>query len=371
LGPDCLNHIFTILIYNCSTTASAMISFVFLFLATFTATLSFSSLESKMMKMKSSYRLGKVPSIRAASPGDINPQEASGQPISPNQLREEWRVVEGDSDFRPHKEKFPNIKFSLLETDWQKYGLNQVLLPKGGQENAKGVIHFIGGLVFGEAPVFSYSEVLEYLADKTGFIIIASKLGFFPDYYEKDDGSISLKVSKPKNHRNVGIDIMKSFNACYRDIDNGRNLPVYRLSHSMGSKIAIIIDLLFNNAVKSKRSIFLAANNFDSIPTGVLPLDKTLADKIIEIPNSTFHPERIDFYKTLIEHYSVEENFFVKYKMDFIDCSEHIRDNGIALTRKKLECYITEHDGHPLGHLSPNNGFVNDNVKNEILQKFS
>ena len=257
------------------------------------------------------------------------------------------------------KESAPGKNFYLDNLDWQSYGSNRVLLPPNPQE-ANGVVHFIGGFFFGEFPQFFYGETLETLRNEKNLIVVASRLDFV-EFRHAHSRSGKPFLSRPASHEKITRRIKKSFNTCYRDMKKklGRdNLPIYRLAHSMGSKISMLLDC-DDDGVVPELSVFMAANNYDAaeslVPYHSLVKNFKLTSDIDQWVNDSvpisyvWKPNKEEFYKLARSKYKVDQNLFIRFTndgeiVDSLDCSDDI------IEKSEISADILDHKGE---HLTP------------------
>ncbi len=175
--------------------------------------------------------------------------------------------------------------------EWKQVEQNWVLTPIKPQ----GVIHFLGGAFVATAPHVSYSRLLEKLANQ-GYVIVATP---FINTFD---------------HKQIAIDVHKSFqkvrNKLFLDY-----FPVFGLGHSMGCKVHLLVNSLFE--VKRAGNIFIAYNNYNASRS--IPFFKELSGTIPEMAGMEFVPSPTDTIALIEANYQVPHNLLVRFFNDDID----------------------------------------------------
>lgn len=171
-----------------------------------------------------------------------------------------------------------------------------VFLP---HNSAIGIVHFLGGAFVATAPHISYRSVLEQIAER-GFAVIATP--FLNTF----------------NHFDIARDVLNRFETVVERLKttgvlSSGYLPIYGLGHSMGCKIHLLIDSIYE--VERIGNIFISFNNYpakQAIPFfDRLDLPSTFDVEFEPCPSST--------EKIIADRYSVRRNLLIKFDKDDID----------------------------------------------------
>ncbi|AFY37959.1 protein of unknown function DUF1350 [[Leptolyngbya] sp. PCC 7376] len=186
---------------------------------------------------------------------------------------------------------------------WQESAGSWYLIPA----QPVGVVHFLGGAFVGTAPQLTYKWLLERLAD-SGFAVITTPFvnGF--------------------DHLAIARQVLNRFENILDRLQNAQTigfLPVYGVGHSMGCKIHLLINSLFN--VQRAGNVLISYNNFpvkrsiplldqmDSIPF----LDQF--DLNNSIDNFEFTPSPAETNEIIQSSYQTRRNLLIQFENDTID----------------------------------------------------
>lgn len=160
------------------------------------------------------------------------------------------------------------------------------------------IIHFLGGAFVASAPSVTYKLLLETLGQH-GYLIVATP---FVNTFD---------------HRAIAKDVLVTFEQALHYLEHRitlRSLPIYGLGHSMGCKIHLLINSLYQ--VERAGNVLMAFNNYSarrSIPLLEQVLDFT-PDLTLE-----FTPSPEEMLQLVDQYYMVERNLLVKFRRDDID----------------------------------------------------
>ncbi len=188
--------------------------------------------------------------------------------------------------------------------EWQQVEENFVLTPP----QPHGVVHFLGGAFLAAAPHISYGRVLETLA-KDGYVIVATPF-----------------LNNTFDHRQIAADVSKSFNRVRSKLFLDY-FPIFGMGHSMGCKIHLLVNSLYNP--ERAGNIFIAYNNY-SVKQSI-PLFKEFASTIPEMSIMEFEPSPAATLALVEQKYEVKNNLLIKFFDDDID---EIAALAVHLNRK-------------------------------------
>ncbi len=182
-------------------------------------------------------------------------------------------------------------------TNWEEVAGNSVLLPS----QPKGLIHFLGGAFVATAPQVTYSWLLESLAEE-GYAVIATP--FLNDL----------------NHSAIAQRTLNRFETAYQRLGLfQRYLPIYGLGHSMGCKLHLLINSLYE--VKRAGNLLISYNNYPA--RQAVPLVEQLNNLIALDLEFTPSPERtLDIVK---KDYGKTRTLLVRFQDDTIDQTEDLK----------------------------------------------
>ncbi|MFP4134233.1 MAG: DUF1350 family protein [Halothece sp.] len=181
--------------------------------------------------------------------------------------------------------------------NWEEIAGNSVLLPS----QPKGVIHFLGGAFVATAPQVTYSWLLESLAQE-GYAIIATP--FLNDL----------------NHSAIAQRALNRFETTYQRLGLFRRyLPIYGLGHSMGCKLHLLINSLYE--VQRSGNLLISYNNYPARKS--VPLVEQLNSLVEFDLEFTPSPERT--YEILKSDYNPTRTLLVRFQNDTIDQTEQLK----------------------------------------------
>jgi Protein of unknown function (DUF1350) len=182
--------------------------------------------------------------------------------------------------------------------EWREISSNWVLIPP--QPTA--MIHFLGGAFVAAAPQVTYRRLLEVLAQK-GYLVVATP---FVNTFD---------------HATIAQDVFYRFERVsdylYETALRRRSVPIYGLGHSMGCKLHLLLNSLFD--VDRAGNILMSFNNFSarrSIP---------FVDPLISSLEVEFTPSPIETERLIAEQYSVRRNLLIRFTQDEIDQTKQLQ----------------------------------------------
>ncbi|QQE65575.1 hypothetical protein GFS31_22630 [Leptolyngbya sp. BL0902] len=186
---------------------------------------------------------------------------------------------------------------------WQEVTGNWILMPP----RPRGIIHFLGGAFVAAAPSVTYRWLLENLASQ-GYIIVATP---FINTFD---------------HEAIAEEVLITFSQALRYLDrrlgiNDPYLPIYGLGHSMGCKVHLLINSLWE--VDRAGNIYMSFNNYPakrSIPflEQVAQFSPALDVEFTPGPEATLALVR--------DQYPVAHNLLIKFRNDTIDQTRPLAD---------------------------------------------
>lgn len=181
--------------------------------------------------------------------------------------------------------------------NWEEIAGNSVLLPS----QPKGIIHFLGGAFVATAPQVTYSWFLESLAQE-GYAIIATP--FLNDL----------------NHSAIAQRALNRFETAYQRLGLFRRyLPIYGVGHSMGCKLHLLINSLYE--VQRAGNLLISYNNYPARKS--VPLVEQLNSLVEFDLEFTPSPERT--YEILKSNYKPTRTLLVRFQNDTIDQTEQLK----------------------------------------------
>jgi hypothetical protein len=176
--------------------------------------------------------------------------------------------------------------------NWQYVAENWIGLP----HHPIGIIHFLGGAFIGAAPQLAYGRLLETLVDE-GFVVIAT-----PFISTFDHAAIAETVL---NQFEDGLEILhQQYHLRY-------GLPLYGMGHSMGCKLHLLINSLFE--VQRSGNLLMAFNNF--AVERAIPLASVLSQNL----GVEFTPSPQQTLKLVHRFYQTPRNLLVQFRNDDLD----------------------------------------------------
>lgn len=182
-------------------------------------------------------------------------------------------------------------------TNWEEVAGNSVLLPS----QPKALIHFLGGAFVATAPQVTYSWLLESLAEE-GYGIIATP--FLNDL----------------NHSAMAQRVLNRFETAYERLGLFRRyLPIYGLGHSMGCKLHLLINSLYE--VQRAGNLLISYNNYPAKKS--VPFVEQLNNLVALDVEFTPSPERT--YDIVKKDYKNTRTLLVRFQNDNIDQTEDLK----------------------------------------------
>lgn len=171
----------------------------------------------------------------------------------------------------------------------------------------KAIIHFLGGAFVAAAPQVTYRWLLEGLG-REGYAIVATP---FINTFE---------------HRAIAKEVLTTFDQGLhylrsRVLVSDPYLPIYGLGHSMGCKLHLLINSLWE--VERSGNILLSFNNYPARRS--IPLLEQVA-LFNPAFNVEFTPSPEETLKLAAEAYPVPRNLLVKFRSDNIDQTRSLSD---------------------------------------------
>ena len=184
------------------------------------------------------------------------------------------------------------IQVVAKSMQWKQVEENWVLTPA----KPKGVIHFLGGAFFAAAPHVAYGRVLEQLA-KNDYAIVATPF-----------------LNNTFDHRQIASQVHTSFRKARSKLFLDY-FPVFGMGHSMGCKIHLLMNCLYNPTRAG--NVFIAYNNYSADRS--IPFFKELAGTIPEMSSMEFKPTPKETEQLVTANYQTTHNLLVKFVDDGID----------------------------------------------------
>ncbi len=209
--------------------------------------------------------------------------------------------------------------------DWQEIAGNWVLIPP----NPLAVVHFLGGAFVATAPSLTYRWLLENLAEQ-GYVVVATP---FVNTFD---------------HEAIAETVLINFNRALRQLyqywlPSGTDLPLYGLGHSMGCKLHLLINSLWE--VERWGNIYMSFNNYPaqrSIP---------FLEQVVQFSpalNIEFTPSPEATLALVADQYPVARNLLIKFRNDSLDQTRPLSE---VLVRRFPE--LTTVTILPGGHTTP------------------
>lgn len=173
---------------------------------------------------------------------------------------------------------------------------NWIYLP---HKKIIGIVHFLGGAFVATAPQISYREILEQIS-KEGFVVVAT-----PFINTFDHFAIARDVL---NRFETVIERLKRSNKLISGY-----LPIYGLGHSMGCKLHLLINSLYE--VERAGNILISFNNYPA--KQAVPFLEQF--NMASVFNLEFEPSPFETEKIIYENYNIRRNLLIKFNQDNID----------------------------------------------------
>ena len=181
--------------------------------------------------------------------------------------------------------------------NWEEVAGSSVLLPS----QPKALIHFLGGAFVATAPQVTYSWLLEALAAE-GYAIIATP--FINDL----------------NHSAIAQRALNRFETTYQRLGLFRRyLPIYGLGHSMGCKLHLLINSLYD--VNRSGNLLISYNNYPA--KQAVPFVEQLNSLVEFDLEFTPSPERT--YDLVRNDYKETRTLLVRFQNDTIDQTQDLK----------------------------------------------
>ncbi|MFM7471415.1 MAG: DUF1350 family protein [Nodosilinea sp.] len=180
--------------------------------------------------------------------------------------------------------------------EWQEVSGNWILAPT----RPIAMLHFLGGAFVATAPSLTYGWLLENLA-QAGYLVVATPFlnGF-------DHEAIAETVL---------INFLQAQDYLYRSVlPPGAALPVYGLGHSMGCKLHLLINSLWE--VERRGNIYISFNNYPA--QAAIPLWEQLGQLNPSL-SLEFTPSPPATLALIAEDYPVSRNLLIKFRNDNLD----------------------------------------------------
>lgn len=195
--------------------------------------------------------------------------------------------------------------------NWQEVSGNWILIPP----NPTAIVHFLGGAFVAAAPNVTYQWLLENLA-RQGYLIVATP---FINTFD---------------HTAIAQEVLITFDQAMRYLDkrlrsNYGYLPIYGLGHSMGCKVHLLINCLWE--VERAGNIYMSFNNYParrSIPF----LEQAV--QFNPALNVEFSPDPETTLALVSDRYPVTHNLLIKFRSDTLDQTRPLSD---VLVRRFVE----------------------------------
>ncbi|NJN22730.1 MAG: DUF1350 family protein [Leptolyngbya sp. RL_3_1] len=178
---------------------------------------------------------------------------------------------------------------------WREVSGNWLLIPP----RPIAIVHFLGGAFVASAPHITYRQLLETVA-KQGYLVVAT-----PFINTFDHRAIAQEVH---------ITFDQALHYLQSRVLQGRDLPIYGIGHSMGCKVHLLLNSLYDG--RRAGNLLMAFNNYSakrSIP---------LLDQVMALSPSLrveFTPSPAATLGIIRDRYEVGRNLLVKFRRDDID----------------------------------------------------
>ena len=186
--------------------------------------------------------------------------------------------------------------------DWQEVSGNWILVPPHlpTAPYPQAIVHFLGGAFVATATSVTYQWLLENLA-RQGYLVVAT-----PFINTFDHAAIAEEVL---------ITFDQALRYLYkRVLPHGYYLPIYGLGHSMGCKVHLLINSLWE--VERAGNIYMSFNNYParrSIP---------FLEQVVQFNPAfdlEFTPDPEATLALVRDRYPVPRNLLIKFRNDTLD----------------------------------------------------
>jgi hypothetical protein len=182
--------------------------------------------------------------------------------------------------------------------EWREVSGNWLWIPP----QPRAIIHFLGGAFVAAAPNLTYKLLLEALG-RRGYLIVATP---FINTFD---------------HRAIAQEVLITLDQALHYLENRvtlKRLPIYGLGHSMGCKIHLLINSLYE--VQREGNILMAFNNYSarrSIP--FLEQVMAFSPSLATMNTMEFVPSPEETLELVDRYYPVQRNLLIKFRKDDID----------------------------------------------------
>ncbi|MEM1310462.1 MAG: DUF1350 family protein [Cyanobacteria bacterium P01_C01_bin.70] len=182
--------------------------------------------------------------------------------------------------------------------EWREVSGNWLYIPS----QPRAIIHFLGGAFVAAAPSITYKLLLEAIA-RRGYLIVATP---FINTFD---------------HKAIAQEVLVTLDQALHYLENRvtlKRLPIYGLGHSMGCKVHLLINSLYE--VERAGNIYMAFNNYSARRS--VPFLEQLMDwspSLAAMNQMEFTPSPEETFDLIDRYYPVERNLLVKFRKDDID----------------------------------------------------
>ncbi|MBU6228555.1 MAG: DUF1350 family protein [Cyanobacteria bacterium REEB459] len=175
--------------------------------------------------------------------------------------------------------------------EWQQVSGNWILAPA----HPIAILHFLGGAFVATAPSLTYGWLLENLA-QAGYLVVATPF------------------LNGLDHEAMAETVLRNFIQAQPYLQTRARLPVYGLGHSMGCKLHLLINSLWE--VERAGNIYISFNNYPA--QAAIPLLEQLG-QLNSTFNVEFTPSPSATLALVAEDYPVSRNLLIKFRSDNLD----------------------------------------------------
>jgi hypothetical protein len=184
--------------------------------------------------------------------------------------------------------------------DWKEVAGNWILVPP----SPVAIVHFLGGAFVAAAPSVTYQWLLESLA-RQGYLVVATP---FINTFD---------------HTAIAQEVLITFDQALRYLDRRvltgrRPLPIYGLGHSMGCKVHLLINSLWE--VERAGNVYMSFNNYPARRS--IPFLEQVLDQVVQFNpafNVEFTPDPETTLALVRDRYPVARNLLIKFRSDTLD----------------------------------------------------
>lgn len=187
---------------------------------------------------------------------------------------------------------------------WQEVAGNWILIPP----QPRAIIHFLGGAFVSAAPSVTYRWLLDNLAAQ-GYLVVATP---FINTFD---------------HEAIAEEVLVTFSQALRYLDqrvgiNDPYLPIYGLGHSMGCKVHLLINSLWE--VDRAGNVYLSFNNYPAKRS--IPFLEQVAQFTPALLDVEFTPGPEATLALVRDQYPVARNLLIKFRNDTLDQTRPLAD---------------------------------------------